>query len=206
MSLDEEESFRKIEDMSDNHLMYCSNEHLGRPGDIFLATVQKESIRSKSLEGAKFSSYWRSHKVQKNKKGFNFLRKVISVKSSLLKMSGHTCSKLMTEEIHPLEMFHSINVSALVSTPYNISFSPSTPEENSTRDQAKAPRKDISLNYIVEPDYPLISCEDYTVWSPQSSWYYTFYATTSTFVYQFASTKGCADYNYNLGKVSSILP
>lgn len=206
VSLDEEEAFRKIQDVSDDHLMYCSNEHAGRAGDVFLATTEAESIRSKSLEKAKFLSYWRSHKVQRNKKGFNFLRKVVSVESSLLRMAGHTCSKLLTEEIHPLEIFLGINVSAIVSTPYNISYSPSALDESGARNHASTSRTNVSLKYIVTPDYPLKSCEDYSYWYTQSSWSYSFYATSSTYVYQLASTQGCADYSYNLGMLSFIGP
>jgi len=115
-SLDLPSVFTSIRSMDAFEIEHCGAHSLAASapavGDVFIASRDGESVHSRS-HSSLVSSYLQSHHVRRNEH-FLILRRVIKRFDA---PHGSPCTRLATEDIHPLEILESVNIHANVSRP-----------------------------------------------------------------------------------------
>lgn len=140
--------------------------------------------------------FHRSHFIQKNDKGLVLLRKI--VKSERIEdeeMKG--CTKLHTEDIHPLQLFESMRIESIGESPFQHTSKERSPEDNIDKsvDSESPPGAGVrldrkALSTIVTPDYPVTHCDI-------SDAAY-FYGSGNNYAYKVGPSQGCAEYSADL--------
>jgi hypothetical protein len=148
-SLDTSMHADSIEGVSEDSLLHCpvNEKHHASVGDIFVASTHGKSVHSK--EHGHLGTYMRSESVLRNQ-GFLLLRRVVS--KSTVSSNEKTCSSYVTEDVHPIELFHSFHIDSEAESPFETEYSSVSPQAI----QATAPP------FIIPafPDAPLKSCSD----------------------------------------------
>jgi hypothetical protein len=143
----------------------------------------------------------RSHFIERNDKGLVLLRKI--VKSERIEdeeMKG--CTKLHTEDIHPLQLFESMRIESIGESPFQHTSKERYPTDNVDKsvDIESPPGAGVrpdrkALSTIVTPDYPVITC-DISDTGYLSG--YLGYGSGDNYAYKVGASTGCAEYSADL--------
>lgn len=141
-----------------------------------------------------------SAKVRRNK-GFLLIRKVIKRNRILSSRPGanQKCLKLLTEDLHPLELFERFNIDSVVDKPVRTSYIPRFRSNSSKLVNASSlNNKKTSREGVLALPTP---ASGFTSCSDSSFWYYPSYRYTdsNTYALSYYGYAFCAEYANNFG-------
>lgn len=208
---DQIKSSEMVVDLTDNSISHCSHTELElkfienfliHPQNIFKGKKEKKVLLLGSTRGEWFKS-------KPANKLFSILKKINPLKqhNSMIRIvkeihrdvssTNNRCVRMVTEDIHYLELFENMKTETFVDNPYQNSFQQIVKD----KDRSKYHKRLRELGTIVTPDKPVITCEDaywgdpktYTINSegPQSN------SSTTTYNYLLGSL-GCVSYETSL--------
>ena len=196
-----------IHEYADEHIVQCGHTQ-NIPDGTFLVGSAKGSWAMNSVVEeavkASLSHLPPNHLAMRVEKGLTLLRKVISKEVYHTGHSGSLviCSKLHTENVHPLELFSKMKVESMSENPFHQKYS-ERPTDTVLSSSPQTSRKDLSN--VLQPDYPW-SCDSSAGGSaiPRGS--------GDSYSFQLGRTQGCmmysadsGNYNFNYDPVSGTL-
>jgi hypothetical protein len=167
-NLDSDLEIRELSSVTDLHVIHC-NQHDWRANDILIGSKSGKWFDS----AREHSALWAS--------SVNMLQDLVILRR-IVSISTHgSCHRVLTERMHPLELFHSVHTETTAEHPFQTTYFNPKIKEN---------RKLFSS--IVTPDSPLVACDD-------SSWG-SFYPVSGgsnedDYQFQLGLTKGCAEFS-----------
>jgi hypothetical protein len=160
-------TFGEILDLSSTHVTHCNGEASPPTGTFLLGTAQGAwmkglSVSTRAALDATLSHLAAGHMQARRDSGLVLIRRVIRSEPTTLEgvkegQSVGGCSKLHTEEVHPVELFSEFRIKAAAEHPFQQTYF-SEPEgdndPNFNPPDAPARRK----AYNMQPDDPLPIC------------------------------------------------
>jgi hypothetical protein len=189
-------SFGTIREYEDNHIVQCGYDKPTADGTILVGSFHGSWARDQAVEQdvARTLSNLVLHPVHlatRIDNGLTLLRKVVRVEQHQ-RIGNEACTKLHTENIHPLELFSTMRVTSIGESPFQHVYSKVDPIQISdvagkiipdlTDTESNSWKRRRFLQQL-KPDYPVQTCQGY---GDASSSYIMGY------------TQGCLEFNAEL--------
>jgi len=130
-----------IKSMSSSHLEHCAHSR-----DLnTLASLKEDSAFVASSHGA-----WNKDHTENKDQQLVFSHRVLTVTHKMDSSTGHHCTRVLLEKLHPWELFTNVNIQALAEHPFDNTY---------TAKQQVPEEGERHLQQAV-PDSPLKSCSD----------------------------------------------
>ena len=195
-----------IHEYADGHIIQCGHTQNIPDGTFLIGSARgswaMNSVIKEAVERS-LSHLPPKHLAMRVEKGLTLLRKVISKESY---QTGHSdspviCSKLHTEDVHPLELFSKMKVESMSKNPFHQKYSERPSDIIPSSSQTS--RKDLSN--VLQPDFPW-SCDSSAGGSVAP------HGSGDSYSFQLGKTQGCmmysadgGNYNFNYNPVSGKL-
>ena len=182
-------SFGSIHELTDSHIVQCGHKKDIPIGSFLVGSSRGPWSREFGIgEELKRSlaHLSQSHLEVRKDKGLLIIRKVVRTENYRTNELNYfeSCSKLHTENIHPLELFSKMEIQTIAESPFKITYN----QRKETDSKSQSPpssshhlRKELSK--ILYPDLPIKQCEgDYS-------------GESYSYKHSFFSGLGCAEYS-----------
>jgi len=187
VSLDAQHA-QAVQDISPEHFQHCVEEqsHTLQEGDFVIGSSHGAWFKSKSVQSRLASAgLLAAHKDDASKHSIALVRRVVSTE-----LAADGCRKVITESLHPLEIFESMKIESSGVRPFHdVSVPLATPTEERERELQ---------NNVVNPDAPLVTCPKYAFTAGKQ---FT-KGTAGGVSYNLGTQGGCLQYNYNIGSIT----
>lgn len=162
VSLDVAHHAKAVKGIDETSITHC---HELSEGDVIIASAHGRTVHSQSLEQGPLAYMQQSPRVTRNNpSGWLLVRRVLeaSSPSSPSSTSGtKECTRYLTEDIHPLELFSDMSIESSFESPFRITHHPIPEGEKLT----KTPTEFAKQRQLTVLDAGLISCTDSNYWN-----------------------------------------
>ena len=192
-------SFGTIRELSDSHVIQCGHSKLVADGTFLVGSSQGSWALEPSVahEIARSMAHLHpDHLVERKEKGLTMIRVVVRTEEYRIDIDNadsydgtgaEMCSKLLTESIHPLELFSRMRLKTITESPFqHIYRQRDTATDELSSQSSSHLRKEMSA--IVTPDLPIIACTG-------KSAGYVVQGKGDTYAYELGGLAGCAEYS-----------
>ena len=158
-------SFGSIHELTDSHIVQCGHKKDIPIGSFLVGSSRGTWSREFGIDQElkrSLAHLSQSHLEVRKDKGLLIIRKVVRTENYRTNELNYfeSCSKLHTENIHPLELFSKMELQTITESPFEITYNQRKETDSKSQSSPSSShhlRKELSQ--ILKPDLPITHCD-----------------------------------------------